>query len=656
MKNIDFKRLPSPIARYRDEVRSRVGDELPDHVTGWYNQIARAQAEARETERRAITDQEGWRKERERLLADFRASIGPFPPHLVEIRDEGSLTTPDAVIRKVLFSAAPDNWVPANIYLPHGASAASRVPAIASPCGHGIAGKAAYAKRAIQLVRNGYAVITFDFIGTGERQLVHHLKALHPVSTQHNIAGAKLPLAGHTLGWFMLQETLAAATVLERQPEVDPERLGITGASGGGWTTVHAAALDPRFKVAVPAASVCSFRQEVQADDAEQVMFGMQRRGLHYTDLLAFLICPRPVFIVANSRDIWCLEGTRYAFDEARRLYAMAGAETHIAMQVWDKGHAYEDDQLTVAIDWFNRWLKGDAAPANVTPLPDGAVPAFDDLLITPQENLFDAGYPTPNTVFARHARPARADDDRPETFLAAIRDAVRPPRREPAWIELDRFVPGTGLGRRIAFSPEPGLLLPADILVPDEARGVTLLVDACDRRDDLDWQIEVMHAGQVAVRPDLRGWGETSPREEWSDWEGWSQNRYSGKQARLYGLARLTGHNLVLDRARDLAALLDVVAQLFPGLPVSLWGRRQGALPALYAAVTDTRIVRLTMERYLRSYRDLMEAELPVWPVDGNVERILCAGLDIPDLLRAYRGELNLRDPLDALMRPCAT
>ena len=58
MKNIDFKRLPSPIARYRDEVRSRVGDELPDHVTGWYNQIARAQAEARETERRAITDQE----------------------------------------------------------------------------------------------------------------------------------------------------------------------------------------------------------------------------------------------------------------------------------------------------------------------------------------------------------------------------------------------------------------------------------------------------------------------------------------------------------------------------------------------------------------------------------------------------------------------
>ena len=115
-----------------------------------------------------------------------------------------------------------------------------------------------------------------------------------------------------------------------------------------------------------------------------------------------------------------------------------------------------------------------------------------------------------------------------------------------------------------------------------------------------------------------------------------------------------MTGHNLVLDRARDLAALLDVVVQLFPGLPVSLWGRRQGALPALYAAVADARIVRLTLERYLRAYRDLMEAELPVWPADGNVDRILCAGLDIPDLLHAYRGELDLREPLDALLRPC--
>lgn len=653
LKTSDFPSLPSPIGRYRDVVKEVCKDELSEHVLNWYRALAKRQGEAREQERHAVDNEAAWRCEAERIRRDFQAAIGPFPQHEVETIEIGLIERPGVRIYKILYSAAPDNWIPANVYIPRNVTAP--IPAIVVPCGHGSTGKTGYVERALKLALNGYAVITFDFIGTGERQLVSPKTASISVSTQHNIQGSKLPLAGCSLGWFMLQETLAAVTVLQQRPEVDPERIGITGGSGGGWTSVHAAALDPRIKVVIPAASVCSFRFDVQPDDAEQMMFGMERKGLHYPDLISFLICPRPMFIVANSHDIWGIEGTRHAFDEAMRSYKLHGVPEQLNMQVWDKGHAYQDDQLEVAIAWFNTWLKGDPdASVTLAVLDENRISPEEHALF-PQGTLFEAGYPCPNRVFAHFMdspefkKSCTENRESPPDFLKGLSQ----PSQTVNWLELDRFVPGSGRGRRIVFESEEGLLLPAEILIPDEPRGITILVDDSDRRTDLEWQIESMASGQITVRPDLRGWGETETSSSWSDWEGWAANLYSNRRYRLFALARLTGRNLVLDRAKDLLSLVNVVAELFPGQEISLWGRQQGALPALYAAIADERIRTLTLEKSLRSYRDLMECDLPLWHSEGNVERILCYGLDLPELYKAFKGKLILKEPLDAALRP---
>lgn len=655
MNPIDVPRLPSPIGRYRDVLKSQFDEAAVDHVPRWYERIAMRQVEERETARRAITEMDAWKSERERLRADFQAALGPFPPHEVEVVEKGRIDKPHLTVHKLLFSALPDHWVPANIYLPR--EAAGPCPGIVLPCGHGLFGKAGYAARAARLARNGYAAITFDFIGTGERPLTHPHRAPCPVSTQHNMQGAKLPLCGYTMGWFMLQETMAAVTALQRCPKVDPERIGITGSSGGGWTTVHAAALDPRLKVAVPAASVSSLRYEIKADDAEQVMFGMSRRGLHYPDLMAFLICPRPLFIVANSKDIWGIRGTRYAHDEAMRGYALHQAEDRLKMQVWDRGHCYQDDQLEVAIDWFNTWLKPQPhAPVN-DDSTEADIPAMEELLVSPEENIFSDGYKRPNQVFADvRARRTATSRKPPEDMMASLRLALH--REGPVeWLELDRFRHGTGFGRRIVYKSEPDLWLPAEMMEPEGApRGIMILVDEGDRRKDVEWQVEWVSRGYTVVRPDVRGWGETSPREEWADWEGWAQNRYSDAGYRLFALARLTGRNLVWDRARDLTALLDILVKLAPNLDIALRGRRQGALPALYAALADERVKQLALENHLRSYRDLMDSDPPLWRSEGQVENILRDGYDIPDLLNLFPGTLTLKNPLDGRMRPVET
>jgi hypothetical protein len=54
-------------------------------------------------------------------------------------------------------------------------------------------------------------------------------------------------------------------------------------------------------------------------------------------------------------------------------------------------------------------------------------------------------------------------------------------------------------------------------------------------------------------------------------------------------------------------------------------------------------------------SFRKLMETDLPVYSAAGNVYGLLRWGIDVSDLLAAYKGELVVKDPVDGLMRPVA-
>jgi len=653
LSTLDFMRIPSPIARFRDLVQEQ-GMGLPGMAPAYYQALAIRQAEERERVRRAVETPAAWQAERERFRRVYQETLGPFPPAQVEVVHRGTIEKRDIIIHKILFSSFKDNWVPANIFLPK--KITNRVPAVVTPCGHSNAGKIGYAQRALLLAQNGHAAITWDWIGMGERHLTHHDRAPYACSTYHNIVGDRMPLAGYHLAWFMVQETMAAVTVLQGLPEIDSERIGITGSSGGGWLSVYAPAMDERIKVAVPAAAVSSLRHHIQADDAEQVHFDMQRRGVHHPDLMGFLICPRPLFIVANSHDIWHIESTEYAMGEAARLYELMGVRERIGMRTWDRGHNYDEDQFLVGMQWLNRWLR-DApdAPIDTHVAPENEV-RMDELVVCRDESLFAEGYRTPSNVFRDIARQEIGPSQDLAGFLTQLKASITPPQNV-TWHELDRFVPGTGNGKRICFQPEEGMLLPAEVMIPDEVKGILLLVDECDRREDLDWQLRCLHEGYAVFRPDLRGWGETSPPEDYADWEGWSRSFYDGRWRNLYALALMTGRNLVFDRARDLLALLDVALQLLPGQKITVWGRRQGALTALYAALADERIAQLKLEQCLASYRDVMEEDLPIYRAEGNVFGLLRWGIDISDLLAAYSGKLTVladRDTvIDTLMPP---
>ena len=145
-------------------------------------------------------------------------------------------------------------------------------------------------------------------------------------------------LAGTNLARWEIWDGIRAVDYLLTRPEVDPDRINITGTSGGGFQAAHVAALDPRIKVAAPSCYFTALPMRVYNrifkdpdSDPEQDLYGMISNGVDHPGLL-LLMYPRPVFVAAAVLDFFPIEGTRKSFREVAELYSQFGHEDRIAM------------------------------------------------------------------------------------------------------------------------------------------------------------------------------------------------------------------------------------------------------------------------------------------------------------------------------------
>jgi dienelactone hydrolase len=211
----------------------------------------------------------------------------------------------------------------------------------------------------LALVQAGYAVLAFDQCGFGSRM-------------------AEIgPFYDRTPNWSqlgrMVDDTRTAIDALEKEPNVDPQRISLFGYTLGGAVALHTAALDPRVKSVV---SISGFTP-MRTDTADRPTGGLARFSIErplaprlglfigreaqvpydYDDLLAS-IAPRPVRVVQPSMDRDATPAdVRAAVEQARKAYAAQGAADKLAL---DEPHDYQrltTDTQTRAIEWMTKNL-----------------------------------------------------------------------------------------------------------------------------------------------------------------------------------------------------------------------------------------------------------------------------------------------------------
>ena len=118
---------------------------------------------------------------------------------------------------------------------------------------------------AVQLVRRGMVVIAPDVAGFGERRLAADLARNPEAANSCHRLSTQLLMHGKTLAGLRVAETLRALDYLAERPEVQPDRIGIMGFSGGGLISFLCAALDERIRAAVLAGYPNTFKDSIMA-------------------------------------------------------------------------------------------------------------------------------------------------------------------------------------------------------------------------------------------------------------------------------------------------------------------------------------------------------------------------------------------------------
>jgi dienelactone hydrolase len=290
-------------------------------------------------------------------------------------------------LRKLRYEIVPGFYSAAILYEPDHLE--GKVPAILNVNGHvGPEGKAVEykQKRCINYAKRGIMALNLEWFAFGELG--------QPENSHWN--GAHLDLVGsNELGLFYL-EMRRGLDYLYDHPNVDRNRLAVTGLSGGGWQTIMLSSLDERVRMSMPVAGFSSLRARVEVKeygdlgDVEQAATDVLD-GQDYTHLIA-MMAPRPTQLAYNAEDSCCFRAALVKpliFDAILPIYKLYGKEDALAWhENRDPGtHNYQQDNREQSYRFFTKAFGLPVADQEIPVGPE--LKTYDELVVgLPKDNL----------------------------------------------------------------------------------------------------------------------------------------------------------------------------------------------------------------------------------------------------------------------------
>ena len=336
-------------------------------------------AETEALERACLADvktPEDWAAKRGGLREQLFEMLGLDPlPERTDLRATitGRVDRPAFTVENLHFQSRPGLYVTGNLYVPKGLD--KPAPAVLYVCGHAIVkkdgvsygNKVAYQHHPAWFASHGYVCLVIDTLQLGEIEGVHHGTHRENLWWWNS--------RGYTPAGVEAWNCVRAVDYLQSRKEVDPNRIGVTGRSGGGAYSWWAAALDDRVKCAVPVAGITDLRNHVVDGAVEghcDCMFFVNTHRWDYATVAA-LASPRPLLIANTDKDgIFPLDGVSRVYWKVRGVYALGKEDepyrpvkgANLGLQISEGGHADTPELQVAAFRWFDRFLKGEEKPA----------------------------------------------------------------------------------------------------------------------------------------------------------------------------------------------------------------------------------------------------------------------------------------------------
>ena len=605
----------------------------------------------------------------QRVREEAIRAMGGLPERTpLNVQVTGVVKKDGYTIEKVLFESRPKFYVTGHLFLPDLRKFTPPYAGVVVPCGHSRTGKFRpfYQRAGVVGAKAGLAVLVFDPTDQGERFQIPTSNLVCGHGHQHS--GERAFLIGSSQAQFRLWDGMRALDVLAARPEVDPNRLGVMGMSGGGTMTAYIAAFDARVACACPAGYITSIRdvcQECGPQDAEQVIYGQLGFGLNHLALL-LMRAPKAVCPVYSHDDFFSFRGSVRTQRLAEAVYARMSAGDRIDHLEASGPHNWYESSIVGSVAWMRRHLCGDAAPFDPK--------AFEPLNLGYAHEASDCGVAEDPDEIQRVTKTGQVMDiPGARSIYDILRDeyrAIRKARapidpaavrrastvRDPAELKVlakelsRRTADGVTAVRRV-FVREDGVQFASVSLLPEKTSGAPVFIVAESHRTNQLAEVRgLLTAGRPVSIMELRGRGETA-----STYRRFTPSFHSEKapEEEIARMMDFLGDSLVARRAEDILIAAKAFADDVKGAKAELRATGPGTIPAAHAwyfgrgFFSDVRIAKRPL-----AWSEVLEDENPDYHFSNCIFGALKT-YDWPELLPADALTEKPFDVLAALPRP---
>ena len=522
-----------------------------------------------------------WETYRVQLKNEIIKKAGIIIDHKLplNIKETGTIQMKGYTIKNIVFQTRPGVYATANLYIPGGKGP---FPAVITMHGHWTGGRLYESFQAIgqSVALNGYVCLNIDAWGAGERTTIHGTNEYHGANL-----GASLMNIGESLMGVQVSDNMRGVDLLCSLSYVDPEKIGATGASGGGNQTMWLAAIDERVKAAVPVVSVGTFESYIMRSNC---ICELLIDGFTLTEeagILA-LVAPRAIKmcnIIADNPTFLSSEMLR-SFNNASPVFKMLNVENNISNLVLNKTHGYWPENRDVMLGWFDLYLKGIGNGAPKKEIPFETLPK-EQLMVYPKGQR-DANVLSTDEYCRRKGNDMRTTYLKIKSFDTGLkRNELKNILRISEKSDLKQVYRYSDLGgwKRFALETSDNKLIPVLLLAPvNESLGYQIICNSEGKTNiPLALIDEFKKKGSGIVIADLSGTGEAYS----------TSSRSSDRTAKLHTLSRAElwlGKTVLGEWSKELKVVTEFLNSGYKARKISIDGSKEAGLAALFMCATE--------------------------------------------------------------------